>query len=195
MTISPSRTKHYTPEEYLALEIESEIRNEYHNGEIVPMTGGTPAHNQIISALNAFLWFGLREKPYSVFVTDQRLWIPEHNLYTYPDGMVIKNPVELQPGRKDTVTNPLIILEVLSDSTKVYDRDKKFASYQTLSTFQEYLLIDQSQTRVEQYTKQPNKQWLFKEHDGLDANILLDSVSLSIALANIYEKLPFPSSQ
>jgi len=103
MTVTLNSPKIYTSEEYLKLEISSDIRNEYLNGEIIPMTGGTPAHNQLISALNAFLWSGLRGKPYSVFMADQRLWVPDRQLYTYPDGMVIKNPVDLQSGRKDWI--------------------------------------------------------------------------------------------
>jgi Uma2 family endonuclease len=191
MTIALSKSKFYTPEEYLTLEIESEVRNEYRNGEIVTMTGGTPAHNQIISALNALLWFGLRRKPYSLFVTDQRLWIPDCNLYTYPDGMVIKNPVELKPGRKDTVMNPLLILEVLSDSTKDYDKSKKFSAYQTLPTFQEYLLIDQAQVQIEQYVKQPDDQWFLTKYNDINVKILLDCINLEIALVDIYENLSF----
>ena len=189
MTVTLSRPKVYTSEEYLNLEISSDIRNEYRNGEIIPMTGGTPAHNQLISALNALLWFGLRGKPYSLFMADQRLWIPDRQLYTYPDGMVIKNPVELQSGRKDTVTNPLLLAEVLSNSTKAYDRDEKFAAYRTLPSFQEYLLIDQSCLHLEQYVKQGDRQWLFREYDQPDDKIMLDSIALEIRLGDLYEQI------
>lgn len=189
MTITLNRPKVYTSEEYLNLEISSDIRNEYRNGEIIPMTGGTPAHNQLISALNALLWFGLRGKPYSLFMSDQRLWIPDCQIYTYPDGMVIKNPVELQSGRKDTVTNPLLLAEVLSNSTKAYDRDEKFAAYRTLPSFQEYLLIDQSCLHLEQYVKQGDRQWLFREYDQPDDKILLVSISLEIRLGDLYEQI------
>ena len=105
LMVAAPQVKLYSIEEYLALETESVHRNEYRNGAIVPMTGGTPAHNKLASALNALLWFSLRGKPYSIFITDQRLWIPEKDLYTYPDGMVMANPVELQRGRTDTVMN------------------------------------------------------------------------------------------
>ena len=186
-----SDLKTYTAEEYLALEVESETRSEYRSGEIVPMTGGTPSHNKIISALNALLWFGLRKKPYSIFITDQRLWIPDRNLYTYPDAMVIANPLQLQAGRKDTVINPLLIAEVLSDSTQGYDRGDKFAAYRTLPTFQEYLLIDQTQPRVEHYVKQSSNQWLFTEHNGMESKISLVSVAVEIAAADLYENLEF----
>jgi Uma2 family endonuclease len=191
MTVTLNLPKVYTPEEYLNLEIHSDIRNEYLDGEIIPMTGGTPVHNQLISSLNALLWFGLRGKPYSVFMADQRLWIPDYQLYTYPDGMVIQNPVELQSGRKDTVTNPLLLAEVLSNSTKAYDRDEKFAAYRTLPTFQEYLLIDQSSLHLEQYLKQGDRQWLFREYDQPDDKILLASIALEIRLGDLYEQINF----
>ncbi len=189
MTVTSTETKHYTAEEYLVLEVESDRRNEYRNGEIVPMTGGTPEHNQIASALNALIWFALRGKPYSVFITDQRLWIPAVELYTYPDVTVIANPIELKPGRKDTVTNPILIAEVLSDSTSAYDRGDKFAAYRTIPTLQEYVLIDQSQAHVEQFVKQAAHQWLFTEYSGKEQSFTLSSVGVEIALADLYEAI------
>ena len=105
--------------------------------------------------------------------------------------MVIKNPVELKPGRKDTVMNPLLILEVLSDSTKDYDKDKKFSAYQTLPTFQEYLLIDQAQIQIEQYVKQPDDQWFLTKYNDINVKILLDCINLEIALVDIYENSSF----
>jgi len=107
MTLASSPAQIDTAEEYLALEAESDRRHEYRHGEIVPMTGGTPEHNtpkhnKLASALNALLWFALRGKPYGLFITDQRLWIPALDSYTYPDAMVIADPVDLKPGRKDT---------------------------------------------------------------------------------------------
>ncbi len=161
--------RRYTAEEYLALEVNSDIRNEYRNGEIVPMAGGTPAHNQLSSALSALLWFGLRQKPYIVFVTDQRLWLPDANLHTYPDVMVLADPVELKPGRKDTVMNAILIAETLSDSTEAYDRGDKFAHYRTMKTFQEYVLIHQYRPCVEHYVRQSENQWLFREYVGLES--------------------------
>jgi Uma2 family endonuclease len=153
------------------------------------MTGGTPAHNEIIGDLIFLLKAALKGKAYSIFVTDQRLWIPDRNIYTYPDSMVIPRPVELQPGRKDTVTNPVFIAEVLSSSTQGYDRGDKFAAYRTIAAFQEYLLIDQSQHRVEHYTKQSENQWLFTEHRDEAARLLLSSIPVEIALVDLYENI------
>lgn len=182
-----------TTEDYFALEAEAEatdgVRREYRNGEVLLMTGGTPAHNKLAGALYAALWFSLRKQPYSIFITDQRLWIPESKVYTYPDVMVVANPVVLQDNRKDTVTNPLLVAEVLSDSTSSYDRGDKFAAYRTIPTFQEYLVIDQARPYVEQFVKQADHQWLFTDHSGLDASINLVSVGFEIALADLYESV------
>jgi Uma2 family endonuclease len=191
MTVTPLPNKLYTPEEYLALEVAAETRSEYRNGAMIEMTGGTPAHNEITGDLIFLLKAALKGKPYSVFVTDQRLWIPTRNLYTYPDVMVVPRPVELQMGRKDTVTNPILIAEVLSDSTNAYDRGEKFAAYRTIATFQEYLLIDQYEAHVEQYIKQSENQWLFTEYNDLDAKISLSTVPVEILLTDLYVNIQF----
>lgn len=191
MTTTPLPPKTDAAEVYLALEVESEIRHEYRDGEIVPMTGGTPAHNEISSLLNALLRVALKGQPYSIFVADQRLWIPAVNLYTYPDIMVTSRPVDLQPGRKDTVMNPILIAEVLSDSTEGYDRGDKFAAYRTISTFQEYLLIDQYRYHVEYYHKQAENQWLLMEYREPEASFTLRSLPVSIALGDLYEAIVF----
>jgi len=187
MTITIDPTKTYTAEEYLALEVESEIRNEYRNGAIIPMTGGTPAHNEITATLIFLLKSALRQQPYSIFVTDQRLWIPDLDQYTYPDVMVTPRPPELKPGRKDTVMNPTFIAEVLSDSTEKYDRGNKFEAYRSISTFQEYLLIAQEKPHVEQYIKQAENKWLFTEYHDLSESFELQSVGVTISLADLYE--------
>lgn len=197
MTITSSQPKTYSAEEYLHLDVGSELRHEYHHGEIIPMPGGTPAHNEIIRMLVFLLTANLRKQPYSIFVTDQRLWIPTRaigpeetdELYTYPNVMVTSRPVTLKPGRKDTVINPILIAEVLSDSTQGYDRGDKFAAYRTIPTFEEYLLIDQSKPHVEQYGKQAENQWLFTEYYGLDQTLNLQSVGVAIALTDLYEAI------
>lgn len=189
MIANPVKT--YTPEEYLELETTSTTRNEYRNGEIIPMTGGTPTHNELIGALTVMLRLGLKGKPLQVFVTDQRLWIPERAIHTYPDVMVVPRPIILQEGRKDTVTQPIFIAEVLSNSTKNYDRSEKFADYRTIPSFQEYLLIDQVKPHVERYIKQSENQWLFIEYDSLDDRFMLSSVGIEVSLTDLYENIEF----
>lgn len=117
------------------------------------MTGGTPDHNDIASNLIVALKQSLKGKPYRVFITDQRLWVPDRTLYTYPDIMVIEKPLQLQTGQTGPVINPCFIVEVLSKSTQDYDRGEKFVAYQMIESLKEYLLIDQYSIHVEHYVK------------------------------------------
>jgi Uma2 family endonuclease len=183
--------RYYSPEEYLELEVNSEERHEYIDGQIIPTTGGTPNHNQIALNFSGALNFDLKRQPYRVFVTDQRLWIPNKRIHTYPDVVVVATPLQLQEGRKDTITNPLMIVEVLSKSTQNYDRAEKFAAYRTIPSFQEYLLIDQYTMHVEQYSKTDNNKWIFSEYENLDMTISLASVPFQIILEDIYDKVDF----
>ena len=179
----------YSPEDYLALEIASETRNEYINGEIIPMAGGMPNHNQIALNIAGTLNFLLKRQPYRVFVTDQRLWIAQYRVYTYPDVMVVSGDLFLQEGRKDTITNPTLIIEVLSKSTGSFDRDKKFNFYRSLPSFQEYLLVDQYRYSVQHYVKISTKKWEFQEYDSLEEEIKFSTVPGAIALTEIYDKV------
>lgn len=183
--------RYYSPEEYLEIEVKSEERHEYINGQIIPMTGGTPNHNQIAGNFYAALNFALKRQPSRVFVTDQRLWIPQKRINTYPDVMVVAGELEFQEGRKDTLTNPRMIAEVLSKSTKSYDRDEKFTAYRTIPSFQEYLLIDQYTMHVEQYSKTDNNRWIFTEYEDADVTISLASIPFQISLFDIYDKVDF----
>lgn len=186
---SSLETKTYTPEEYLDLEVVSSERHEYINGEIKLMTGGTPAHNEIVSNLLVALKLSLKAKPYRTFVTDQRLWIPEKKLYTYPDIMVCPTPIQLQEGRTDTIINPCLVAEVLSKSTQDYDRGGKFLSYRTIETFTEYILIDQYRVYVEHYLKTASHQWLLSEYTDLNVELTLDTINVKVKIADIYENI------
>lgn len=185
----------YTPEQYLALEIESEERSEYRNGEIIPMSGGTPTHNIIAGNLYALLWFLLRDEAYTVFNLDQRLWIPDAATHTYPDVMIVPEPVMLLSGRTDTVTNPLLIAEVLSKSTQGYDRGDKFTAYQSILSFAEYLLIDQTRIHVEHRVRTAANQWVLTTYTDAQAKIQLTSLntanSIEILILDLYKKVVF----
>ena len=183
--------KTYTVEEYLELELASETRSEYRNGEIIPMTGGTPNHNDISGNAYILLKALLKTKEYRVFHVDQRLWIPSLKQYAYPDVMVAPKPLEMQTGHKDTITNPCFIAEVLSRSTQNYDRSEKFANYRTIDTFQEYLLIDQYHIHVEHHVKTAVNQWLFSEYDDPNVTISLQFLDLPIQIADLYDNIEF----
>ena len=105
--------------------------------------------------------------------------------------MVVAKPIELQSGRTDTITNPLLIAEVLSKGTRAYDRDDKFAAYRSIPSFQEYLLIDQYRLRVEQYSKTDANKWIFSEYSSTGDRLMLMSVQVEIAIADLYENIEF----
>ncbi|TYQ23508.1 Uma2 family endonuclease [Pseudanabaena sp. UWO310] len=181
-------TKKYSLTEYFDREILSETRNEYIDGEINPMTGGTPTHNTLVVNLLSLLHIAL-PSPYRVFVTDQRLWIPDRKIATYPDVMVIAEPLEYQEGRKDTLVNPILIAEILSPSTASYDRIGKFASYRTIPSFKEYLLISQDRQYVEHFYKEGDR-WIFTAYEN-DAAISLASFEVAIATSVLYKRINF----
>jgi Uma2 family endonuclease len=183
---SPPR---YSPQEYLAIEVESEERHEYRDGEIVLMAGATPNHNRVTLNVASLFNFAFKRQPYEVFSVDQRLWIPKNRLYTYPDILVIQDELEFHPDRKDTVMNPLLIVEVLSKSTADYDKQEKFRAYRSIPSFQEYLLIDQHSYHLEHYIKTSAKRWIFQEYDDTDTVVQLATVGLEVAIADIYDKV------
>jgi Uma2 family endonuclease len=191
VTITPIEPRTYTPAEYLELEVTSPERHEYINGEMILMTGGTPSHNRISGNLYIALIQALKRQPFEIFLLDQRLWLPERNMYTYPDVMVLGKPVSLQAGRTDTVVDPGLIAEVLSPSTQAYDRGDKFLAYRSLQSLQEYLLIDQSRIYVEHYVKTAAHQWLLTEHTDPAHTLMLNWVECQFQIADLYENVEF----
>ncbi|XZN96804.1 MAG: Uma2 family endonuclease [Microcoleus sp.] len=191
VTEQPTAQDYFTPEEYLALEEAAEYKSEYLDGVIIPMTGGTTNHNRISLNMSIALRLALKGLDYDVFMGDVRLWLPKKRTYTYPDVMVIPGKPEYYNNRQDTVMNPQVIIEVLSKSTKAYDRSDKFKFYQTIPTFQEYILIDQSQVYIEQYCKLANKRWSYTQYDDEDTALVFSSFQVEVALADVYEKVDF----
>ena len=184
-------TQTYTPAEYLELEEKAEYKSEYINGQIFPMTGGSTNHNTIALNLSTELNFAFKQQDYKVFMGDVRLWIPDKQIYTYPDVLVIAGKPQYVANRTDTITNALIIAEVLSKSTQGYDRQAKFEDYRTIPSFQEYLLIDQTRIYVEQYAKTGEKRWELRVYNAEDETISLSSVALQISLKDLYNKVNF----
>ncbi|MBF2068185.1 Uma2 family endonuclease [Fischerella thermalis] len=187
--------RYYTPEEYLALEEVAEFKSEYWDGEIVPMAGGSINHNRIVGNVYTYLKFHLRGKNQEPFLSDLRLWIPRYRQYTYPDILVIQGNPALYNNRIDTITNPLLIVEVLSKSKQKYDHTDKFRFYRSIPEFREYVLINQYEFQIEQYIKTGKGEWLFREYETEDAIINFISIGLEMAIANIYESVDFSQKE
>ncbi|XZF65115.1 MAG: Uma2 family endonuclease [Gloeotrichia echinulata DVL01] len=183
--------RYYTPEEYLELEEAADYKSEYIDGQIIPMAGGTTNHNQIALNLSSELNFAFKKQNYRVFMADVRLWIPQKRTYTYPDVMILAGEPEFFNNRQDIILNPQVIIEVLSKSTKGYDREEKFQAYRTIPSFQEYLLIDQNRIHVEQFSKTGKKQWTLQEYDEEDEKISLVTVPFEMNFLDLYNKVTF----
>ncbi|HLO87243.1 MAG TPA: Uma2 family endonuclease [Nostocaceae cyanobacterium] len=182
---------YYTPEEYLELEAKAEYKSEYRDGEIIPMPGVTTNHNTIaINFCKSFLVV-FADQPYHIYLSDVKLWIPRYRLYTYPDVMIIQGKPIYEGKGKTNITNPLVIVEVLSNSTENYDRTNKFKFYRSIPDFQEYILIDQYSFLVEQFIKQADNRWIFQEYEGENAVLKLHSIDVEIPLQEIYRRVDF----
>lgn len=190
-----TQKRYYTPEEYLELEEAADYKSEYRDGDIVPMTGGTTNHNKIALNFAANLKFGLKGQKYDIYIGDVRLWIPRYRQYTYPDVMVIQGEPIYTGTNTTTVMNPLLIVEVLSKSTKNYDQGDKFLYYRSIPELREYILIDQSQYHVMQYVKTAERQWLFTEFEAEDSVLSLQSVDFKIAFSDLYERVNFAEGE
>ncbi len=180
-----------TPEQYLELDRASEFRNEYYNGCMHAMWGGTYNHGLVIGNLA----YGLRKSfggpPCAVVTSDLRIRVTPGGVYTYPDIVVVCGEPQYVDNRRDTVLNPVLLIEVLSPGTEAYDRGFKFAQYRTLESLQEYALVSQTEPRVEVFRRQATGQWLLSEFAGLDAVCRFESVDTGLAMAEVYENVTF----
>jgi Uma2 family endonuclease len=187
--------RHYTPEEYLELVQAADYKSEYRDGEITPMTGVTTNHNKIAGNFYANLKFYLMGHNYDIYISDVRLWIPRYRQYIYPDVMVIQGE-PLYTGRgTTTVVNPLLIVEVLSKSTRNYDQGDKFLYYRSIPELYEYILIDQTRHHVMQHTKTFDGKWLLTEYESEEAVLELGSIEFQINFKDIYYRVNFAESE
>lgn len=188
----PALTKErkYTPEEYLALEEKAEFRSEYENGEIVAMAGGSLNHIQIAfnaaKAIDRQIGNKCRTLP-----SEMKVYIKAVSKFYYPDVTVLCEKAEFYRGRDDTVTNPRLLVEVLSESTEARDRGEKFFAYQTLDSLQEYVLISQDKFTIETFTKQTDGSWRYLATIGLESRVFLDFVQAELPLAEVYGSVEF----
>jgi Uma2 family endonuclease len=189
--LTQSPTKTLSLEEYRNLETSAETKHEYHDGEIIEMTGGSINHNRLVRNLIRLLDNALRKTIYEVFPSDLRLWIPQYNRGLYPDLMIIAGEPLFSDNRNDEILNPCLIIEVLSPSTSSYDRGDKFRYYRSIPQLNQYLLVSQGEILIESYSKTSENHWLLQEYIPARGIISLDSLGISLNLADIYEGIDF----
>jgi len=178
--------KHYTIEEYLEMERASDVKHEYYQGEIFAMAGASEDHNFIFS--NVFVRAGaqLLNKPCRPFGSDMRMYIPENTLFTYPDISIYCSKPVTSDKDADTAIQPTIIIEILSKSTRDYDRGTKFKLYREIPTLKEYVLIDSENIGVEAWHINTDKNWELKEYKTLQDTVQLRTVEVSLSMQDIY---------
>lgn len=181
-----------TPEQYLEIERKAEFRSEYYQGEMFAMAGGTGTHTELSDNLIALLLQKLRGGPCRAWSQNMRVQVSATGLYAYPDVVVGCRERKFVDASRDTLLNPVLIIEVLSDSTEAYDRGKKFTHYRTLESLQEYVLVSQDRVQVERYKRQPGDEWLLTAVSRLEDTIHLDSVGCHLLLSDIYEEVSIP---
>jgi len=183
-----------TAEQYLFAERQSDTKNEYFDGEIFAMAGASREHNQISANLVRVLGNQLLDKPCSVYSSDMKVRIEKARKYTYPDLVVACQTERFEDEHRDVLLNPVVILEILSDSTEAYDRGRKFLHYQLLDSLAVYLLVSQDAPRIEMFARQENNAWLYAEFHGLDAVVEIESIGCSLRLDDVYRKVDLPDS-
>ena len=190
MSVQP--IQHWTPADYLAYERSHSDKHEYADGQIVLQAGGSRNHALIGINVTSSLHQQLRLRPCTVFGSDMRIVIPQARRYVYPDISVLCGAATFEDPLDDTLTNPTLIIEILSPSTERYDRGKKFQAYQTLDSFQEYLLIAQDAIMVEHFVRRSDKLWTFDVITDRASTVALTSIGCSLRLEDIYEKIVLP---
>lgn len=183
-----------TPEEYLTLEREAEYKSEYFAGEVFAMAGASARHVLIVTNVAAELRNQLKRRPCTVYSTDLRVRVSETGLYTYPDVAVVCGTPQWADDQQDTLLNPTLLVEVLSESTKDYDRGGKFEHYRTLDSLTEYLLVAQDKAHVEHFVRQPDYRWILSETNNLSDTITLEAIGCTLDLAEVYDKVELPRS-
>lgn len=173
-------------DDYLRLEEEAEFRSEYVSGHVYCMTGGTDSHIQISFNLTRIISEKLRGKC-RAYQSEMKVRVDEADTFFYPDVTVVCGEQRFYRGRRDVIENPILLVEVLSESTQEYDKNDKFFAYQKIDSFEEYLLVSQRKYAVQQYTRQPDGHWKIQASIGIDSSVYLESVDLEVPIREMYD--------
>lgn len=190
----PEPVKRLTEAEYLAIERRAELKSEFFGGEMFAMAGGTRWHSLIGANLVAEFRSHLKAKPCVAFNADLRVKVEATGLLTYPDLSVVCGAQRFLDMEEDTLVNPTLLAEVLSDSTEAYDRGKKFEHYRQIPSLKEYLLVSQREPRIEQFIRREDGQWLLREAVGLKKTLVIPSLKITLALSEVFARVRFPAA-
>lgn len=179
--------KKLTMEEYLQFERESVQKHEFYNGEVFSMAGAGRRHNKIFSNIFTAVGISLKGKSCQPYGSDMRIHIPENSLFTYPDISIICGDILLSDEDQDTAIQPIVLIEILSPSTKDYDRGGKFKLYRDIPTLKEFILIDSESINVEAFRINANTHWELEEYKTISETLRIPSVEIAIPLSEIYE--------
>lgn len=177
-----------SPEEYLSMERRAEFKSEYVDGVAYAMAGGSERHNLITANIIIALGVQLRDRPCRVYPSDLKVRLPNSKRFFYPDVSVVCGETQFADEERDVILNPVLIVEVLSDSTEAFDRGRKFSSYQQIESLREYLLVSQSEFVAEHYLRQEDG-WFYTRAAGTDAALGLPALNCRIALSDLYSKV------
>ena len=177
----------FTAEEYLQLEKDSPTKHEYFKDEIFAMAGAGPRHNVIFSNLFISIGIQLKGKPCRPYGSDLRIHIPENTLYTYPDVSIICGEIISSKTDPDTAVQPTVLIEILSPSTKNYDRGGKFILYRDIPTLREFIVIDSESISVEAFRINNNGHWELEDYRSIEDILTIPIVNVSISLRELYE--------
>ena len=188
--MSTQPTSFLTPEQYLEIERKAEFKSEYYNGEMFAMAGGREPHNLIMMNIGIALGRQLQSRGCRVYGSDMRVHVPATGLYTYPDVAALCGPPELQDAVRDTLLNPVLIVEVLSPSTEAYDRGRKFEHYRSIDSLRHYVLVSSDRVHIDLYTFRDGR-WTLSSAGELEAKLELDDIGCHLALADVYVNVEF----
>jgi Uma2 family endonuclease len=185
----PARHTGLSPAEYLAFERASEQKHEYANGEVFAMSGCTRAHSLLVGNIQRELGNALLDRACEVHTSDLRVKIPSTGRYVYPDASIVCGDPVFEDAEVDTLLNPNVVVDVLSDSSEAYDRGDKFAQYRSVPSIAEYVLVSQKDVRIEHFQRQSDGRWLLSIL-GPGAQLALESVGVVIEVDRVYIKVP-----
>lgn len=174
-------------QEYLSMEKDAEEKHEYYKGDVNCMAGATLQHDRIHINLSSSINPFLKGKPCDIFSNDIRIHIPENTLFTYPDAFIVCEKPQLLENEFDTILNPSVIFEILSRSTRKYDKLEKFSLYRSISSFNEYILIDSEKIEIEQYVKNNDSTWTLTVYNNSEQTFIIQKIKMHLSLSDLYD--------